>query len=376
MNKIFHFGLILFATICLFSACRKMDATYKEFVVPAGLVYPGKAIATAHSGRNRVQIVWPKGVDKTVVKAKIYWNSYADSVVVDIASITGDSVKVMINDLQEKNYTFVIRTYDAQGHISVPVEVVGGSYGTRYQSQLLTRPVNSTLINAAGKLTINWGGADVANGAYASEVKYTDVSGNVKTQVFPVLNKTSVVKTTEITDMMANTNYQFRTLFKPDSLSIDQFYTPYTEGGLFSIDKADWHVIAYSTQHSDGDNAAINFIDGTEHTRWHTCAGCSSYPHWIVVDMGAPRILTQFGVWRTDFAIPAGDDRGPDKFDFLTSIDNINWVNQGSFDFDHNLNGEQRYLLPNSPRARYFKFVGTQGSQQFMVLGEISTYGL
>ena len=376
MKKTIHFSLILLAIICLISACRKMEAPYKEYVIPAGLVYPGKAIAVAQSGKSRVQIVWPKGVDKTVVKAKVYWNSFTDSIIVDVAAIIGDTVKVMVNNLEEKSYTFVIRTFDAQGNMSVPVEVNGGSYGTRYQSQLLTRPVNSTLINAAGKLTINWGGADVANGAYASEVKYTDVSGTFKTQIFPVIVKTTEVKTTEITDMLANTNYQFRTLFRPDSMSIDKFYTSYADGGLFSIDKRDWSVIAFSSQHPGGDNAAANFIDGTEHTRWHTCAGCSNYPHWIVIDMGAPRILTQFGVWRTDYDSPGGDIRAPQKFEFLTSMDNINWVSQGDFNFDNNLNGEQRYLLPNSPKARYFKFMGTQGTDSNMVLGEISAYGL
>ena len=376
MKKTIYFCSLLIATACLISACRKMDETYKEFVVPAGLVYPGKAIAIAQSGRNRVQLVWPKGVDKSIVTAKVYWNSYADSIVVDIASVPGDTVKVMVNDLMEKSYTFVIRTFDAQGNKSVPVEVNGGSFGTRYQSQLLTRPVNSTLINAAGKLTINWGGADIANGAYASEVKYTDVSGVVKTQIFPVIVKGREEKITEISDMLANTNYQFRTIFRPDSLSIDKFLTSYTDGGLFSIDKRDWKVTALSSQHPGGDNAGVNFIDGTEHTRWHTCAGCSSYPHWIIIDMGAPRILTQFGVWRTDFDSPGGDKRGPSKFEFLTSVDNVTWVSQGTFNFDVNLNGEQRFLLPRSPRARYFRFTGTQGPDGNMVLGEISTYGL
>jgi hypothetical protein len=365
MKKTIYFCLLLITTACLITACRKMDETYKEFVVPAGLVYPGKAVAVAQSGRNRIQLVWPKGVDKTVVTAKVYWNSFADSI-----------IKVMVNDLLEKSYTFVIRTFDAKGNISVPVEVNGGSFGTRYQSQLLTRPVNSTLINAAGKLTINWGGADVANGAYASEVKYTDVLGTVKTRIFPVMVKGREEKITEITDMLANTNYQFRTIFRPDSISIDRFLTTYSDGGLFSIDKKDWKVAAVSSQHPGGDNAAVNVIDGTEHTRWHTCAGCSSYPHWIVIDMGAARILTQFGVWRTDFDSPGGDQRAPQKFEFLTSADNITWVSQGNFNFNNELNGEQRFMLPNSPKGRYFKFIGTQGTDNNMVLGEISAYGL
>lgn len=370
MKKISYIGLMVFIAICFFAACTKMDATYKQYVVPGGLTYAGKPTSPkAYSGFNRIKITWLRGADPSVVKAKIFWNNFADSLAVDIQPAM-DTISAMIDHLDEKNYTFVIRTYDGKGNSSIPVEVVGGSYGVKYQAQLLTRPVNSTLIDARGKLTINWGGADVSNGAYASEVKYTDVSGNVKTKVFPV-----DLKTSEILDLKPNTGYQFRTIFRPDSLSIDNFYTSYADGGLFAFDKKDWKIIDYSTQHSPGDNAVINFIDGNDATRWHTCAGCSSYPHFATIDMGVERTITQFGVWRTTFET-GGDDRGPDKFDFLTSTDNITWVKQGSFNFNRLINGEQRYFTPNSPRARYFKFVGTSGPQSYMVIGEISTYGM
>jgi hypothetical protein len=370
MKKILNIGLIVFVASCFFAACTKMDATYKQYVVPGGLTYAGKATSPkAYSGLNRIKIAWLRGSDPSVVKAKIYWNNFADSLAMDIPE-TGDTVSVMIDNLLEKNYTFVIRTYDQKGNSSIPVEVVGGSYGEKYQAQLLTRPVNSTVINNKGKLTINWGGADVSNGAYASEVKYTDVSGKVKTQIFPV-----ELKTSDILDIKPNTGYEFRTIFRPDSLSIDNFYTSYSDGGIFAFDKKDWKIIAYSTQHSDGDNAVINFIDGTEATRWHTCAGCSSYPHFATIDMGVDRIITQFGVWRTTFET-GGDDRGPDKFQFFTSNDNVTWTLQGTYDFNRLINGEQRYFTPNHPKARYFKFVGIQGPQSYMVLGEISAYGL
>ncbi|GAA4314530.1 hypothetical protein GCM10023149_10720 [Mucilaginibacter gynuensis] len=348
-----------------------MEESYKQYVVPGGLTYAGKATSPkAYSGLNRVKIAWLRGSDPSVVKAKVYWNNFADSLSVDIPP-SGDTISVTIENLLEKKYTFTIRTYDGKGNSSIPVEVVGGSYGEKYQAQLLTRPVNSNVLNANGTLTIGWGGADESNGAYASEVKYTDVSGKEQHKIFSVKSLVS-----EIPDMKPNTNYQFRTIFRPDTLSIDNFYTSYTDGsGLFSFNKKSWKIISYSTQHSDGDNAVINFIDGNEATRWHTCAGCSSYPHFATIDMGVERTITQFGVWRTTFET-GGDDRGPDKFDFLTSADNVTWVNQGSFNFNRLINGEQRYSLPNKPKARYFKFVGTQGPQSYMVMGEISTYGL
>ncbi|WP_184550079.1 DUF4998 domain-containing protein [Mucilaginibacter sp. FT3.2] len=370
MKKISYIGLMMFIAACFFAACTKMDATYKQYVVPGGLTYTGKATSPkAYSGLNRIKVAWLRGADPSVIKAKVFWNNYADSLTVDIPP-AGDTISAMINNLDEKNYTFVIRTYDGKGNSSIPVEVVGGSYGVKYQAQLLTRPVNSTSLDAKGKLTINWGGADVSNGAFASEVKYTDISGNIQNKIFSV-----DLKTSEILDLKPNTGYQFRTIFKPDSLSIDNFYTSYTDGGLFSFDKKDWKIIDFSTQHPGGDNAVTNFIDGTDATRWHTCAGCSSYPHFATIDMGVERTITQFGVWRTTFE-NGGDDRGPDTFDFLTSTDNVTWVKQGSYNFNRLINGEQRYLTPNNPKARYFKFVGTTGPQSYMVMGEISTYGM
>ncbi|SDE04894.1 F5/8 type C domain-containing protein [Mucilaginibacter pineti] len=370
MKKILHIGLILLVTIGLYSACTKMDATYKQYVVPGGLTYTGKATSPkAYSGLNRIKIAWLRGADPSVVKAKIFWNNFADSLAVDIPP-AGDTISAMIENLDEKNYTFVIRTYDGKGNSSIPVEVVGGSYGVKYQAQLLTRPVNSTIINAKGVLTINWGGADVSNGAFASEVKYTDVAGNVKYKTFSV-----DLKTSEITDLKPGTNYQFRTIFKPDSLSIDNFYTSYSGGGLFAFDKKDWKIIAFSSQHPGSDNTVTNFIDGTDATRWHSCAGCSSYPHFATIDMGVERTITQFGVWRTTFET-GGDSRAPDKIQFFTSTDNVNWADQGIFNFNRLINGEQRYLIPNNPKARYFKFVGVSGPENNMVMGEISAYGL
>jgi hypothetical protein len=57
-----------------------MDSTYKQYVVPGGLTYAGKPTSPkAYSGLNRIKIAWLRGADPSVVKAKIFWNNFADS---------------------------------------------------------------------------------------------------------------------------------------------------------------------------------------------------------------------------------------------------------------------------------------------------------
>src|SRR5699024_5034268 len=149
--------IILFiATGCIVS-CRKMDSTYKEFLVPGGVTYPQKAKAPLiYAGKNRVKIVWYGGADPSVVKARIFWNNYADSIEVDIAP-GEDTVSTIIDHLPERVYSFIIKTYDKKGHVSVPVEVIGKAYGDKYQSSLLATPLNASGINNAGMAMFYWG---------------------------------------------------------------------------------------------------------------------------------------------------------------------------------------------------------------------------
>ena len=372
MKSIYWYSMALFITAMAFTACKKMDSTYKQFIVPGGITYTGKATKPmAYSGRNRIKISWLRGADPNVTKAKIFWDNYTDSVEINIPA-TGDTISIVIDNLTEKAYSFMIKTYDEKGIPSIPVELLSGSYGEKYQSQLLNRPVNSLVIDVEGKITIQWGSADISNGAVQSELQYTDILGNMKSRRFSTKEAESV-----LTDLMPGTRFQYRTVFKPDSLSIDDFFTDYVESGILTIDKKSWKIIKYSDQYNT-DNGAQNIIDGiNETTRWHTNG--SAYPHYATIDMGAVRTIKQFGVWRTTRDVPNGDDRAPIRIQFLMSMDNVTWTDLGSFDFDNLINGEHVYPMPTSPKGRYFKFVGlagAPGNNKYMTLGEISAYGL
>ncbi len=364
MKKICCYIMVLSFAIGTFTACKKMDSTYKDFIVPGGITYVGKANAPmVQTGRKRVKISWLRGSDPNIVHAKIFWNNHNDSVQVTIPA-TGDTISYMINNLPEKNYSFIIKTYDAKGNTSVPVEVFGASYGDLYQESLLSRPVTESILYT-DSLSIIWGGADVSNGAYATEVKYTDKEGKEQVKSFA-----TDLSTSTLTDMKAGTKYMTRTVYLPDSSSIDTFYTSFIEGKTSSLSQKDWKIINFSTEHPGDENLVAHMIDGNTNTRWHSWVGNSAYPHFFTVDMGLQRNIAAFKIYRR-----AGDDRGCDTFKMEVSEDNVTWADLGTFNFNRTIDEGQTYDIPSQPKARYFRFTGLTGSQEYIVMGEIYAYG-
>ena len=365
MKRANFFVTSVITVLVLGTSCKKMDSTYKDFVVPQGITYPGKATdPMVYVGRNRVKISWLRGTDPTVVSAKIFWDNFLDSTEVKIPE-QGDTISTIIDDLPEKPYTFIIKTYDGKGNMSVPVELLSGTYGDQYQASLLNRPVSALVLTDSGEIHMEWGSADISNGAIATEVSYTDVDGVQQLARFPIDATASVVQ-----NIKPGTDIEHRTIFIPDSLAIDTFYTDYMHDSLVLLDNSNWQVIDYSTAHPGDENIVEHVIDGDPSTRWHTWVDHSAYPHFVTVDMGIEHTITYFEIFRDQ-----GDDRACDTFQLLVSTDNVQWIDLGTFNFNRLIDDGQFYEIPSHPKARYWKFVGLSGPQQYMVTGEISVYG-
>ena len=208
---------ILTAIIFGFPSCKNSESIYEEYIVPNGLSYPGKALeAAAYSGKERIEITWKNGTDPKVVKARIFWNNGTDSTEVAI-NRGADVISQIISPLTENTYSFFIRTYDADGNVSVPVEVIGTVFGEIYESSLFNRTVTSALCDSEGILQIEWNDADVAETGIL--LGYTDINGNSKT--LPI---SSTETSTTISDLKFGTEIWYQTAFKPDIQAIDEFY--------------------------------------------------------------------------------------------------------------------------------------------------------
>jgi len=372
MKTISSYLIVLFITLSVFTACKKMDSKYNQYVVPGGLIYPQQiSNPYAQPGHNRIKISWLRGVDPTVVKAKIFWNNYADSVEINIPAIA-DTISTMIENLPEKSYSFEIKTYDNLGNSSVPVEIIRSVYGNLYQSLLLSRNVRSNIIDANGIVTIIWGDADITLGAYSSDFTYTNIAGVLKTVRAKMKQPSSV-----ISDYKVGTTYKYRTLYLPDTTSIDTFYTDYLVQHISAkISKANWIATADSytaTGLLPTGGPPRLAIDDNITTYWHVVwpTPVTQYPHWLAIDM-----LQAVNVGNVELTSRQNSFTSFTDFIIQGSMDGINWTSYNSFKF-LGINTPQMYSVPGSPLMRYVRIYMTKGTgtNTFANLGEFTAYG-
>lgn len=224
---------ILFCSIL--ASCAKMD-DYKKFTEGGEISYTGKLDSVRiNSGKYRVVLNGLFLADPKVKKCVVYWNNKADSVVVPVTRTANvDTLKLAITNISEGVQNFIIYTYDDAGNRSIPVYRTGRVYGDRYQATLANRGVNSAFTNETGVSTIEWGGMDRVSGVFATEVIYTDNSNAEKTVRIPI-----DVSNYVIPNFKEKGTIKYRTLFLPDTLSIDTFYTAYTDMYIPKFSKVD-----------------------------------------------------------------------------------------------------------------------------------------
>jgi hypothetical protein len=156
MKKIVYL-LILGATALL--SCKEMDSTYQEFIVPNGIIYPQKADSVkVYAGDKRVKMTWQKGNDPKVIGAWIYWSNYTDSVPVDIPTNSDKILSFIVENLEEGSHTFYIKTYDADGNLSIASEASGRVYGDEYRTSLFNRDATIIFTPETNTLSIAWAG--------------------------------------------------------------------------------------------------------------------------------------------------------------------------------------------------------------------------
>ena len=202
------------------AGCRKEDA-YKDFVKGGSIIYPGKPLALkALAGKNRAKLTWVV-IDAKVSRYKILWNNGLDSLEVPAVNTgeTADTVNVIVENLPEDNYLFEVVSFDNNGNKSIKEEVTAKVYGEEYIGTLLNRAIKRSG-SMSGTADIYWGTPEQSD--VGVEVKYTDNAG--------LVHNVKVAKTdtlTSLPDYKNGTQFSYRTLFLPDTLSFDTVSTAF-----------------------------------------------------------------------------------------------------------------------------------------------------
>ncbi|HEY9260401.1 DUF4998 domain-containing protein, partial [Chitinophaga sp.] len=215
--------------LLLFSACRKQD-DYKKFIEKGEILYTGKADSLlVRPGRNRVELSWLLIADPKVSRSKIYWNNRRDSASIDIKRTSGvDTIRFVIGNLEERAYSFEVFNFDKDGNISVRTEANGFVYGSLYEDALLTRALGSAEMKN-GHAEIPWADIDTSGGIIGMQLQYTTSDQVQHDTILPAEAESQI---TVLENYLSASSFRYRTLYLPDPLAVDTFYTTFTTASV------------------------------------------------------------------------------------------------------------------------------------------------
>jgi len=200
-----------------------MDHHYREFMKGGEITYVGRVDSVyTYPGHNRMKLSWKKSTDPSVRYTMLYWSyqGIIDSLKIPVEQHTVvDTASATIDNLEEGDYVFNLRNLDDNGNRSLNVEKTGKVYGASYLSYIIP----TTLLSAVysdNQLQFRW----QLNGdptSLGTEIRYTSNSG-VPSVYFVEPEMLEVA----IADVDFNEPIRYTTLYKPDTLAIDTFYTP------------------------------------------------------------------------------------------------------------------------------------------------------
>jgi hypothetical protein len=225
MKRIRSYLIILSGIIALFGACSKMDDYKENYLSGGSTTYAGKIDSVkAHPGDGRIMLSGLLIADPKITELRIYWNNFADSFVMPITRTAGiDTVRPILAKMEEGVKTFTLTTFDKYGNRSVDVTITGRVFGQVYKSLLLNRTLKDGL-NAGDSVTLDWNVLDASTGALGCELRYTDNTNMLQTAFVKRTDSRTV-----LTNYKLGTKFSYRTLFLPDTLAIDTFYSKFQD---------------------------------------------------------------------------------------------------------------------------------------------------
>lgn len=112
------------------ASCAKQDTVYKEFIKDGGFIYPAKPInITAERGFQRVVVKWDLPMDPSITSCKLFWDSRRDSLEFNYSAYPDGKMSAVIDNLEDRSYTFEIVNYDGEGNASLKSEITTSPFG-------------------------------------------------------------------------------------------------------------------------------------------------------------------------------------------------------------------------------------------------------
>ncbi|NDV80403.1 DUF4998 domain-containing protein [Bacteroides sp. 51] len=371
MKKIIQIGCWLLCA-CAFMACDDLMDTHKEFIEGGEIIYAPKPDTIFFvAGKNRIEANYIISKAPNVNSINIYWNGSQDSLVTTVnLSTAATAGKIVLNNLEEKAYTFTVQLEDKYGHRSLKTTGFGTSYGENYQNSLLGRRINQMESNSEGGV-VKW---DIAQeGLVYNEIRYKDKQGNTK-EVRMEAGERDIF----CPAAASGSTIDYRSAYIPEEASIDTFFTAWqnsAEVGMnfphvyeyADVDRGNWEVLYYDN--SDPDEGSVqNMFDNDEGSYWHSnYHDATRFPYTFVIDMKANYWIGRMGAAsRQNTHYSKGITYYiTEDANYANDPNSNNWIYLGDLDLRQE-NGWQWSTISEETagkelRGRYLKVVFTSG---------------
>jgi hypothetical protein len=295
---------VLLAGLLVGLSCGKKPTDYRAFSGGSEIVYPGViGNPMVLPGNDRLLLEWHPSSDPSVARYVVYWNNYADSVIVEAVGHNPlDTVKCYINNLSEYSYTFFVSSYDSNGNKSVLTEIDNARvYGSIYQNVLHNRlPDSGTpfVVNSDGSVTLYFAVPDTIN--ITTKIQYTNASGIASVKSIPP-DSNSVT----LPGYLAGAPVLYQSSYIPVRGAIDTFYTVKADTfpPIFKLVQCDKSLFAEMTLPADmglyeSDTRVSRLWDGSVGPQdfpnvFHS-DGANALPQTLSFDMG--KVYKNLGV--------------------------------------------------------------------------------
>lgn len=375
MKRIYSLA-ILAASILSFTSCEDFMDMHEEYIEGGEIIYAPKPDSVSFiAGKGRVLFNCRTYNAPNVRSIDVYWNDGLDSLIIPVELKTGyDSISVILDNLEEKSYTFNIQTTDNFGHKSLFMTDFGTSYGDTYQATLNDRLIESlSLSDQEG--TIKWYYAPQY--LVRSEVRYVKKDGSQAIAKVPSTDDLVLLP-----DVKSGSTFEYRSLYIPEAAAIDTFATAWKEYETpfpteYKYDRSLWKVLSVSDVSTSEGGGMDALIDDDLRTYWQSAyeGGDAPLPHWAVIDMQTPKKISKVELYRRT------GNKDTKSIELYVSehpeAETADWIKIGTAVFDEG--DSSSITLPETigaGKGRYLKLLLPDSNREpYTSVAEVYVYG-
>jgi hypothetical protein len=282
--KNFYFLLVLLVGLGL-GSCKNQDDIYMEFVKKGGNVYPEKTNNLgAYVGYKRIKLVWDAPKDPSVKTAKVYWDNKTMVKDINYSAFPGDKVELIVDNLEERTYTFQLINFDTNGNQSMVSEVIAAPYAENWLVTHAERTVMAAEVKGTdAEIKMNFG----TNEMIATRFRYINADGDT-IELEETLDAYS--STILFPNAISGKRFEYSSSYCPaeglDTIWNDWIKSPTPISG--KLDCKSWNVTVTTGQIWDNNFLPSKAVDGVidRNYRWCSAQGALAnvFPKIMVVD--------------------------------------------------------------------------------------------